>query len=227
MAAARTAGRAAASPCWTRSLARTDGIPLFVEELVEALLAEDAPLDGPLPDIAVPASLHDMLMARLDRLPEAKEVAQIAACIGREFDRDAARAGRRRAGSGRLGAALDRLCAAEILIRGGEPEPPYAFKHALLRDAAYESLLLSRRRALHAASSAPGAALDGRPPWHPSGSRTMRPPPSSGPEALHFWAAAGKAAMDRASYTEAIGLFGRALEAGARMGRRAPRSKSR
>jgi class 3 adenylate cyclase/tetratricopeptide (TPR) repeat protein len=120
---------------------RTDGVPLFVEELTKAVLESD--------DAAVPASLHDSLMARLDRLPEAKELAQVAACIGRELDQGllAAVAGRPAAEVER---AIDRLVRAELVFRQGPPaEGRLVFKHALVRDAAYESLLRSRRREVH------------------------------------------------------------------------------
>ncbi len=117
-------------------------MPLFVEELTKAVLETG--------EASIPASLHDSLMARLDRLPEVKEVAQIAACIGREFDYPllAAIAGLPEAA---IHAALDKLTAAELTFRRGTPPAlRYLFKHALVRDAAYESLLKSRREAIHA-----------------------------------------------------------------------------
>ncbi len=120
---------------------RTDGVPLFVEELTKAVLESG--------DAAIPASLHDSLMARLDRLPEAKELAQVAACIGRELDQELliAVAGQPAAEVER---ALDRLVEAELIFRQGAPaDGRLVFKHALVRDAAYESLLRSRRREVH------------------------------------------------------------------------------
>ncbi|HEX2217377.1 MAG TPA: AAA family ATPase [Gemmatimonadales bacterium] len=138
-------------------LTRTDGVPLFVEELTKAVLesgllrdmGDRYALTGPLPPVAVPATLQDSLMARLDRLAPVKEVAQIAACIGREFDHEllAAVAG---LDERDLHDALDQLVRAELLFRRGTPpEAAYSFKHALIRDAAYESLLRSRRQQLH------------------------------------------------------------------------------
>ena len=136
---------------------RTDGIPLFVEEMTKAVL--EAPSQGaaeytaaavPSPALAVPASLHASLMARLDRLGPAKEVAQIGAAIGREFSH-ALLAAVARKPEAELASALDRLIAAGLLFRQGVPPySTYLFKHALVQDAAYGTLLREPRRALHA-----------------------------------------------------------------------------
>jgi class 3 adenylate cyclase len=136
---------------------RTDGIPLFVEEMTKAVLeaesesaAERVVAVVPSPALAVPASLHASLMARLDRLGPVKEVAQIGAAIGREFSH-ALLAAVVDQPDAELGSALDRLMAAGLLFRQGVP--PYAiylFKHALVQDAAYGTLLRGPRRALHA-----------------------------------------------------------------------------
>ena len=136
---------------------RTDGIPLFVEEMTKAVMeaesegeAEHLAAAIPSPALAVPGKLHASLMARLDRLGSAKDVAQIGAAIGREFSHGllAAVVGKPEA---ELQSALDRLIAAGLLFRQGVP--PYAtylFKHALVQDAAYGTLLRDPRRALHA-----------------------------------------------------------------------------
>jgi predicted ATPase len=136
---------------------RADGIPLFVEEMAKAVLeAEDEGAARrtvaaiPSPALAVPASLHASLMARLDRLGPVKDVAQIGAAIGREFSHSllAAVAGKPAAD---LRSALDRLLGAGLLFRQGvPPHATYLFKHALLQDAAYGTLLREPRRALHA-----------------------------------------------------------------------------
>jgi predicted ATPase/class 3 adenylate cyclase len=124
-------------------VAKTDGIPLFVEELTKSVM-ESAGGDS-----VVPATLKDSLMARLDRLGEAREVAQIAAVIGRQFtflllDAVASRS------SGELEATLAKLVAAGIIFPEERSlERSFSFKHALVRDAAYESLLLTRRREWH------------------------------------------------------------------------------
>jgi class 3 adenylate cyclase/predicted ATPase len=126
--------------------ARTDGVPLFVEELTKAVLEADATGAG----AAVPASLQASLMARLDRVPGVRRVAQVAACIGREFPY-ALLAVVSPVPEAELRTALERLAAAELVFARGEPpEASYAFKHALVRDAAHESLLKSRRRQVHA-----------------------------------------------------------------------------
>jgi class 3 adenylate cyclase/predicted ATPase len=136
---------------------RIDGIPLFVEEMTKAVLDPESESDAlhtaaavPSPALAVPASLHASLMARLDRLGPAKELAQIGAAIGREFSHAllGAVAGKP---EGELGAALDRLVAAGLVFRQGvPPHATYLFKHAPVQDAAYGTLLREPRRALHA-----------------------------------------------------------------------------
>jgi class 3 adenylate cyclase/predicted ATPase len=136
---------------------RTDGIPLFVEEMTKAVLETENEGAGrrtaaavPSPALAVPASLHASLMARLDRLGPAKEVAQIGSAIGREFSH-ALLALVARKSEAELGSALDRLISAGLLLRqDGAPYATYSFKHVLVRDAAYSTLLREPRRALHA-----------------------------------------------------------------------------
>jgi class 3 adenylate cyclase/predicted ATPase len=136
---------------------RTDGIPLFVEEMTKAVLeassegsAQQTAAAGAWPALAVPASLHASLMARLDRLGPAKEVAQIGAAIGREFLHALLTAVVRKP-EAELGASLERLVRADLLFRQGvPPHATYLFKHALVQDAAYGTLLRGPRRALHA-----------------------------------------------------------------------------
>jgi class 3 adenylate cyclase/predicted ATPase len=136
---------------------RTDGIPLFVEEMTKAVLeaegegvAERTVSVIPSPSVAVPASLHASLMARLDRLGSAKEVAQIGAAIGREFSYALLAAVARKANAD-LVSAFERLIEAGLLFRQGvPPNATYLFKHALVQDAAYGTLLREPRRALHA-----------------------------------------------------------------------------
>jgi class 3 adenylate cyclase/predicted ATPase len=136
---------------------RTDGIPLFVEEMTKAVVEAEGELNAmqiaaavPSPALAVPASLHASLMARLDRLGPAKEVAQIGAAIGREFSHALLTAVVRKP-EAQLGASLDRLIRAGLLLRKGRPpHATYLFKHALVQDAAYGTLLRQPRRALHA-----------------------------------------------------------------------------
>ncbi len=138
-------------------IAHTDGVPLFMEELTKAvlegnLLAEQADryvLTRPLPPLAIPTSLQASLMARLDRQASLKDVAQIGAAIGREFSYAllAAVAGRSEED---LQSGLDQLVAAGLLFRRGTPpRSALIFKHALVQDAAYATLLRSRRQELH------------------------------------------------------------------------------
>ena len=189
-------------------VARTDGVPLFVEELTKSVIES-----GGEDSTAVPVTLKDSLMARLDRLGEAREVAQIAAVIGRQFPfaiLDAVMA----RGDATLEAALADLVAAGIFLPEGRGlERGFSFKHALLRDAAYESLLLARRRE-----------------WHERTARTVeqRFPDlaANEPEVLayHFNEAgladracdyrmrAGDRAVSRSAYKEAIAHFSMGLK---------------
>jgi class 3 adenylate cyclase/tetratricopeptide (TPR) repeat protein len=157
MAARVTGGRVLPAQVTEQIIAKTDGNPLFVEELTKAvletgILVEDAEgyrLDGPLPPLAIPATLQDSLMARLDRLAPVKAIGQIGAVIGREFSYPLLHnlIGRDETA---LKDALAQLEQAGLLYRRGEPpEAVYSFKHALVQDAAYESLLKSRRQVLH------------------------------------------------------------------------------
>ena len=139
-------------------LAHTDGVPLFIEELTSTLLESgllrETPdryvLDGPLPPLAIPTTLQASLVARLDRLGSVKDVAQIGAAIGREFSHELIAAVSALAPMD-LDAALERLTASGLISRRGTPpDATYSFKHALVQDAAYATMLKSRRRQLHA-----------------------------------------------------------------------------
>jgi class 3 adenylate cyclase/tetratricopeptide (TPR) repeat protein len=150
-------GRALPTEVMRQIVAKTDGNPLFVEELTKAVLEggilvehpDGYRLDGPLPSLAIPETLQDSLMARLDRLYSVKEIAQVGAAIGREFSYSLIRAVVSRDETA-LRHALTELEQAELVYRRGEPpESVYSFKHALVRDAAYESLLKRRRQQLH------------------------------------------------------------------------------
>jgi predicted ATPase len=197
---------------------RTDGIPLFIEEMTKAVLeaegqrtAERTVAAAPSPALAVPASLHASLMARLDRLDPAKEVAQIGAAIGREFSH-ALLAAVARKPEPELASALDCLTGAGLLFRQGVP--PYAtylFKHALVQDAAYGTLLRERRRALHAriaetlegqfaeiAESQPGLLAR-----HCTEAGLID-------KAAGLWGKAGQRSMARSAYVEAVEQLTRA-----------------
>jgi predicted ATPase len=138
-------------------VARTDGVPLFIEELTKTILESGLlrevdgryELIGPLPPLAIPSTLHASLLARLDRLASVKDVAQIGAAIGREFSYVLVAAVAALPES-ELKAALVQLVQAELIFqRGVPPDAVYQFKHALVQDAAYASLVRSRRQQLH------------------------------------------------------------------------------
>ncbi len=150
-------GKALPAAVEAEILARTDGVPLFVEEVTRAVLeggllreeAERWALDGPLPRLTVPATLQASLVARFDRLSSVRQVAQAGAVLGREFAHDlvAAVAGLSEA---RLCEALGVLAAEDLVRRRGEPpDATYVFRHVLIQDAARATLLRERRRVLH------------------------------------------------------------------------------
>lgn len=196
---------------------RTDGVPLFVEELTKTILESGIlcvegtklVLDGPLESLAIPRSLHDSLMARLDRLQPIKEVAQTAACIGREF-------GHHLLGSisplseVELETALDGLINAELVFRRGiPPDATYLFKHALVRDAAYESLLKDRRKHIHGTIL---AVLENESDTTPELLAHHAGVAGLTRRAIDLWEMAGKAALNRPAYEEAISHFSHAIE---------------
>jgi class 3 adenylate cyclase/tetratricopeptide (TPR) repeat protein len=178
---------------------RTGGVPLFVEELTRAVLEGGASLAGR----AIPATLHDSLMARLDQLGAAKEIAQIGAVIGSEFSYELLRAVHPIAD---LEKRLRTLVDAELIyVRGIAPNATYRFKHALIRDAAYEALLKSRRKELHLRV---GQAIEEKFPaikeaqpeilarhWTEAGEIEA---------AIREWTAAAKSAESRNAFQEAL-----------------------
>src|SRR6266851_3194272 len=156
--ATHVAGNKAFPPTVLAEIVRkTDGVPLFVEELTKVVLESGLlqeqekryDLTGPLPPLAIPATLHDALMARLDRLAAAKLVAQLGAVIGRTFAYDLMQAVAP-LDTTTLQGALVQLVEAELVVqRGMPPQAAYTFKHALIQDAAYQSLLRSTRQQVH------------------------------------------------------------------------------
>ncbi|WP_108522703.1 adenylate/guanylate cyclase domain-containing protein [Bradyrhizobium algeriense] len=209
-----TGGKTLPKEVMERILAHTDGVPLFVEELTKmvlegGLLQErdgEYVLEGPLPSLAIPTTLQASLMARLDRLSPVRDVAQIGAVAGREFHYElvSAVAGLPKQ---RLDEALDQLVRSELIFCRGEiPHAVYTFKHALVRDAAYEGLLKSRRVHLHAAIA---KALDQQFPeivqtqpetiaYHYTQARNYE-------TAVHYWHEAGKRSAARSAHNEAVG----------------------
>jgi class 3 adenylate cyclase/predicted ATPase len=220
MVARVTGGRSLPAVLMEQIVAKTDGNPLFVEELTKAvleagILVEDAEgyrLDGPLPTLAIPATLQDSLMARLDYLAPVKEIGQIGAAIGREFSYSLLRAllGRDETA---LKDALAQLEQAGLVFRRGEPpDAVYSFKHALVQDAAYEGLLKTRRRVLHRHIA---ETLRDRFPTiadtEPEVVAHHFTQAGLTETALEWWGKAGERAMQRSAYNEAIAHLEQAL----------------
>jgi predicted ATPase/class 3 adenylate cyclase len=158
MVARLTGDKALPAEVLDQILAKTDGVPLFIEELTKTVLesglltdvGDRYALTGPLVPFAIPVTLQDSLMARLDRLSTARVVAQTGAVIGREFSHELVAVVIDRP-EAELVSALDQLVASELIFRRGtQPDATYRFKHALVQDAAYQSLLKSKRQQLHA-----------------------------------------------------------------------------
>ena len=152
------AGKTLPEEVTNQILARTDGVPLFLEELTKTVLEGGLlqerdghyVLDRPLPALAIPTTLHDSLMARLDRLATVRLVAQTGAAIGREFSYTLLHAVSSLTEDD-LRAALATLVDSELIfLRGTPPDAVYSFKHALVQDAAHNSMLRSYRQQLHA-----------------------------------------------------------------------------
>ena len=198
---------------------RTDGIPLFVEEMTKAVLEAESEGEGrrtaaavPSPALAVPASLHASLMARLDRLGPAKEVAQVGAAIGREFSHALLAAVVRKPET-ELGSALDRLIAAGLLFRQGvPPHATYLFKHALVQDAAYGTLLREPRRALHARiAETLEAQFTETAETQPELLARHCTEAGQIEKAAGLWGKAGRQSLGRSALVEATAQFNRAL----------------
>jgi class 3 adenylate cyclase/DNA polymerase III delta prime subunit len=202
-------------------VARTDGVPLFIEELTKTVLESGLLIDagdryelsGPLPQLTIPTTLHDSLMARLDRLTPVKEVAQIGAVIGREFSHELLAAVAPMS-KNLLGDALERLVSSELLFRRGTPpEASYSFKHALVQDAAYGTLLKPRRQELHARIA---QVLEEQSP----GKRETQPEllayhcTNGGliEKAVDYWYRAGRQTLARPAMVEAAAQLTQALD---------------
>ena len=181
-------------------------MPLFVEE-VTRLLVERGEQGGAQ---AIPPTLQQSLAARLDRLGAAREVAQIGAVLGRDFAyrllRDVRQTADRRAA---LQAALERLADADLLfVEGAPPQANYRFKHALIQDAAYDSLLKSRRQALH--RRAAEALRDAN--AEPEAIAHHFTEAGLDDIAIEWWGKAGDQALRRSAFQEAIAHLGKAIE---------------
>jgi class 3 adenylate cyclase/predicted ATPase len=197
---------------------RTDGVPLFVEELTKTVL-ESGVLreqngsfvsDGELPPLAVPTSLHGSLLARLDRLGPTKQIAQFGAAIGREFSHELVAAVAQMP-EAQLGEALDQLVSSELVFRRGiPPRADYVFKHALVQDAAYSTLLRTRRQELHARIAAAlelGQNIASETLAHHFGEA------GEAKKSADHWLEAGRHALRRSANTEAIAHLTKGLAA--------------
>ena len=194
-------------------VAKTDGVPLFVEELTKMVLesgllqeqAERYALTGPLPPLAIPTTLHDSLMARLDRLAAVKALAQLGATLGREFAYDLLQAVSPWDDE-TLQRGLQQLVTAEFLYqRGVPPQATYRFKHALIQDTAYQSLLKSTRQQSHQRIA---QVLEARFPelcdTQPELLAQHYTAAGCVEQAVVYWQRAGQQASDRSANLEAI-----------------------
>jgi class 3 adenylate cyclase/predicted ATPase len=202
-------------------LAKTDGVPLFVEELTKTMLESDLlhdvdgqwTLSGPLPAMAIPTTLQDSLMARLDRMAPVKSIAQIGAVIGREFSYRLI-AALVPLEPARLHEALGQLVAAELIYaRGAPPDAIYTFKHALLQDAAYASLLRVNRQGLHGRiAEALRTQLPDIATTQPELLARHYTEAGQTERAIEWWQKAGDVAIRRSADVEATLHLGRAID---------------
>jgi class 3 adenylate cyclase/tetratricopeptide (TPR) repeat protein len=217
-------GKVLPAPLVERLAARADGIPLFLEEMTKSILESGIlrptetgfELDQPVRDSSIPSTLHDSLMARLDQLGVNKAIVQVAAVLGREFTLQQLDAVWRRVASLPaidLADGLERIARVELVTPGGGSESTYQFRHSLLQEAAYDSLLRSARREVHLASAKMlrddfAAQAELRPEIVARHFASAQSPD----EASEYWARAGHRSVTSASYAEAIGHYQAGLE---------------
>ncbi|UXN66317.1 AAA family ATPase (plasmid) [Phyllobacterium sp. A18/5-2] len=216
-----TGGRALPTEVLNRIVAKTDGVPLFVEELTRALIetkllrdeGDHYALASPLSTLAIPTTLQESLLARLDRLAPAREVAQVAAAIGREFSHELLAAAVSLPANEMQGALEDLIASGLVFRHGTSLRTAYSFKHALVRDAAYATLVRTKRQRLHAGIA---RAIDQRFPemiqaepellaHHYTEAGLLKP-------AIDYWLKAGQADIARSATEEAITHLNRGLE---------------
>jgi predicted ATPase len=220
MIAGVTGGKALPEEIAAQIVDRTDGVPLFVEELTKAVVESGMLTDagdhyaaaGPVAPLAIPASLQASLLARLDRLAPVREVAQIGAALGRQFSHELIVAVARMPPA-QLDDALAQLVGAELIYRRGTPpDAEYTFKHALVQDAAYDTLLRSRRQQLHARIA---ATFEEKFPEIVAAQPALLAHHCTAaglPEqAIGYWLAAGRWALARSATAEAAALLRRGL----------------
>jgi predicted ATPase/class 3 adenylate cyclase len=208
-----TCGKALPTAVLEQVVVKTDGVPLFVEELVKMILesglvreeGDHYVLPGPLPPLAIPSTLHDSLMARLDRLATGKAVAQLGATIGRTFAYELLQAVSP-LDEATVQQGLRQLVEAELVhLRGTPPQATYLFKHALIQEAAYQSLLRSTRQHYHQQIA---QVLEARFPalveTQPELVAQHYTAAGCTEQAVVYWQRAGQHASDRSAYLEAI-----------------------
>jgi predicted ATPase len=222
MVAAVTGGKALPEEVLSQILAGTDGVPLFVEEMTKTLLesgllkdvGDRYALSGDLSSLSIPASLQDSLMARLDRLGEEKAVAQLAAALGRTFSFEllAAVSPFR---DEELERALSKLVEAGLIYGHGlPPDVSYEFKHALVRDAAYQSLLKNTRQQYHGRIAGVLEELfSATAETEPEVLAYHYTEAGLAGQAVKYWGKAGERALATYGYGEALGHFQRGLTA--------------
>ena len=202
-------------------VAKTDGVPLYVEELTKTILASDIlrdagdrfELTGPLASLSIPETLQESLMARLDRMPQVREIAQIGSVLGREFAYEMI-SGLSVIEEDTLEDRLRELVDAELLYqRGRPPRAKYIFKHALVQDAAYESLLKRKRQRHH--HEVADLIVSRFPDIADSEPEVLAHHFSEGgnvEQAASYWLAAGQRAVERSANVEAVAHLTRGLE---------------
>ena len=218
---AQVAGKALPDAVIDQIADRTDGVPLFVEELTKSVLesgllraeTDRYVIDGALPPLAIPTSLYASLLARLDRQKSARLAAQIGAAIGREFTYGLLQAVWAFS-EDELQTAVARLVASELVYqRGMPPDAVYSFKHALVRDAAYGSLLRGSRQELHALiaqalQAQSGELMETQPElfaWHYAEAGLVE-------QSIGFWAKAGQRSAARSALAEAAAQYQKGLD---------------
>jgi class 3 adenylate cyclase/predicted ATPase len=216
-----TGGRALPKEIADQIVDRTDGVPLFIEELtksvVESGLVTEAgdryAVTGPAAPLAIPTTLHASLLARLDRLAPTREVAQIGAALGRSFSHELISAVAQMPRQ-KLDDALEQLVRAELIFRRGTPpDAEYTFKHALVQDAAYDTLLRSNRQQLHARIA---AVMESKFPEvvasTPEVLAQHYTTAGIALQAISYWLKAGQGALQRSTLTEAASHLTKGLE---------------
>jgi predicted ATPase len=219
-----TGGKALPAEVLQQIISKTDGVPLFVEELTKMVLEsgllreEDSRYvgahgDAPIPPLAIPSTLQDSLMARLDRLAPVREIAQVAAVLGREFSYELLHAVFA-ADEETLQQGLHQLVEAELIYqRGLPPQATYLFKHALIQDAAYQSLLKSKRQQFHQQIA---QVLEERfvetKETQPELLAHHYSEAGISPQAIPYWQRAGQRAIERSANIEASGYLIKGME---------------